>query len=178
MHKEATLSECGTYRYNLVRRWGDGPALLWVMLNPSTADAEVDDPTIRRCIGFARGSGRNAIEVVNLYALRSPSPADLWKHPNPIGPCNDAAISAAIRRAADAGGAMVVAAWGGNAKRERAEAVMRILTDATDVYALGQDKDGRPTPGHPLYIPGSRPLSILAARGSMVAGDAFEPPPP
>src|SRR5689334_20041621 len=72
--KSAVLSPCGLYRYRLTRRWGDGPALLFVMLNPSTADATEDDPTIRRCTGFAKREGMPAIEVVNLFAWRATDP--------------------------------------------------------------------------------------------------------
>jgi hypothetical protein len=81
----ATLSDCGRYRYRLWRRWADGPTVLFVMLNPSTADADVDDPTIRRCIGFARSWGAGALEVVNLYAWRATQPAELKAAVGPVG---------------------------------------------------------------------------------------------
>jgi len=72
----AEISDCQRYRYALWRRWADGPAVLFVMLNPSTADARSDDPTIRRCIGFARSWDYAAVLVANLFALRTPTPAD------------------------------------------------------------------------------------------------------
>src|SRR5689334_16488446 len=77
VRKAASISECGRYRYSLHRWWGAGERLYFVMLNPSTADAEVDDPTIRRCMGFARTLGFDGIGVVNLYAFRATKPADL-----------------------------------------------------------------------------------------------------
>ena len=78
----AVLSECGLYRYRLDRRWADGPTCGFIMLNPSTADAEVDDPTIRRCIGFAKREACGALIVVNIYPLRATKPADLWAKGN------------------------------------------------------------------------------------------------
>jgi len=86
----AIVSDDGLYRYRLWRRWdAECPTMVWIMLNPSTADAEVDDPTIRRCIGFARREHCGGIEVVNLYALRATNPA---AHPTPEGPENAKAI--------------------------------------------------------------------------------------
>src|SRR5688500_18287560 len=91
MIKKATLSACGRYRYHLERRWATH-VLPIVMLNPSTADAEIDDPTIRRCMGFAKRDGYGGIAVCNLYALRSPSPDDLWRADDPYGPDNGEAL--------------------------------------------------------------------------------------
>ena len=74
--KSATLSECGLYRYDLWRTWATGPHVTFVMCNPSTADAEIDDPTIRRCIGFAQEWGFAGLVVVNLYAYRATEVSD------------------------------------------------------------------------------------------------------
>lgn len=103
----ALISECGLYRYRLWRRWGIGPHATWIMLNPSTADADLDDPTIRRCIGFARAWGFSAIEVVNLFALRATNPRELGRSADPIGPDNDRHLSEAGRAAE-----LRIAAWG------------------------------------------------------------------
>ena len=75
---EAVISQDERHRYSLTRRWGYGPAVCcWIMLNPSTADATTDDPTIRRCLRFTQGWGYDALTVVNLYAWRATDPADL-----------------------------------------------------------------------------------------------------
>ena len=79
MKRSAEISECGKYRWWLRRRWADGPVVCFVMLNPSTADAEQDDPTIRRCIGFAQAWGCGALEVRNLFPFRATNPADMLK---------------------------------------------------------------------------------------------------
>lgn len=144
----AAISNCGTYRYTLTRTWDSSRrSALWVMLNPSTADAHVDDPTIRKCIGFARLWGYGAIEVVNLFAMRATDPKELDGPTDPLGPSNDGAIAVATARAG-----MIVAAWGANAyARCRAKAVLKQLHRAGDVYALRVNKDG--SPQHPLYVP-------------------------
>ena len=76
--KSAKLSDCGTYRYELRRWWGTGAPVAWLMLNPSTADAKQDDPTLRRIIGFSYRWGYGGLIVVNLYPFRASKPADLW----------------------------------------------------------------------------------------------------
>ncbi len=98
MNRSAFLSECGVYRYELTRTWGDGDRLLWIMLNPSTADADLDDPTIRRVIGFSRGFGYSGAIVANLFALRSTDPKALRTHPDPVGPANNAMLAQLARR--------------------------------------------------------------------------------
>lgn len=105
----AKISDCGQYRYTLTR--GDAPRLCFVMLNPSTADATLDDPTIRRCLGYAKREGCAGLEVLNLYALRATNPADLWKHHDPVGPDNDRELYWAASRYM-----RMVAAWGGKCK--------------------------------------------------------------
>jgi len=86
----AVISPCGEYRYRLWRRWNDlQPVMVWVMLNPSTADASQDDPTIRRCIGFAKREGFGSIDVLNVFALRATNPDALLSHRDPFGPDNE-----------------------------------------------------------------------------------------
>lgn len=84
----AVISDDGRYRYRLWRTWApELPRMAWIMLNPSTADAEVDDPTIRRCVGFAKREGCGGIEVVNLYAYRSTDPSVLGTVDEKHGDC-------------------------------------------------------------------------------------------
>lgn len=151
----AVFSPCGEYRY-LLERGGDlassrGPAV-FVMLNPSTADASSDDPTIRRCQNFARAWGRRGIIVVNLYALRSTDPRNLWNDPDPVGPDNDAWLAKVAGQRGE-----VVCAWGAHAKPERVQRVVDLLTDVeARMLCLGTTKDGAPR--HPLYVRGDQPL--------------------
>lgn len=156
----AIISECGAYRYRLHRRWlgGEGFAL-FVMLNPSTADASADDPTIRRCIDFAKRWGRCGIIVINLFAYRATSPANLVKAVDPVGPENDNIIlSTAVRFRNWPSHLQVVFAWGAHAKTaERATAVHKIFEHyGLAPMCLGTTKAGHPR--HPLYVPSSTPL--------------------
>jgi hypothetical protein len=117
----AELSPCRRYRYRLWRRWSDGPVVNFVMLNPSTADAEQDDPTVRRCVGFAKSWGAGGLVVTNLYALRSTDPKALWTADDPVGPEN------AFHLGSGALGAdTVVCAWGAEGARNgRGNEVLR-----------------------------------------------------
>lgn len=143
---DAVLSEDGIYRYRLSRTWDvEKPTLAWVMLNPSTADASEDDPTIRRCIGYAEDWGFGGIVVGNLFALRATGPSELADHPEPVGPENGRNLRE-ICEAAET----VVAAWGANGDLDgRAMEVARTL-DA-DLHCLDVTKAGHPV--HPLYQP-------------------------
>jgi hypothetical protein len=124
------------------------------MLNPSTADAHHDDPTVRRCVGFSRREGCTGLVIVNLYSWRSPNPRDVWDALeagwDPWGPHHDRAVSAVIR-AADG---PVIAAWGAN--RAAPIGVDRFPAPAAGWWCLGTTKDG--SPRHPLYVRGSAPL--------------------
>lgn len=151
----AIISACGTYRYQLSREPHDlyatcGPAL-FIMLNPSTADAALDDPTIRRCRGFAKAWDCAGIVVANLYALRATNPNDLLVHADPVGPDNDMHLAAMIREHET-----VVCAWGANAKPERVALVSKMFHRLSRPMCLGTTKDGAPR--HPLYIRADQPL--------------------
>jgi hypothetical protein len=140
----AVFNEARTHRYLLERRWREGEPLTWLMLNPSTAGAFADDPTIRRCIRFAQRDGYAGIKVVNLFALRATSPRELRKHPGPVGLCNDRMLREATR------GAAVVAAWGahrGAGDRGRVIAA-RLARTGLVLVCLGATKAGHPV--HPL----------------------------
>lgn len=144
----ADISECGRYRYALGRHLGmlGGGRLVFVMLNPSTADAEHDDPTLRRCIGFAKAWGYGELVVCNLFALRATDPAGLRTAEDPIGPDNDVAIAHWTQRAQ-----RVVCAWGTlGALQGRDATVLAALRATRPVYALGFTRDGHPR--HPLYV--------------------------
>lgn len=146
-------NEC--HRYLLTRTWDSGyGTMLFVMLNPSTADANMDDPTIRRCMGFARREHFGGIEVVNLYAYRATDPRELNRASNVVGRENDQYILEAVERAG-----MVVAAWGGNVgpHSARVDAVRAILCD--EVWAFGFTKSKRPR--HPLMLAKNTPLERL-----------------
>lgn len=149
MERGAVFDRTGRYRYALTRRWAaEGPPVLFVLLNPSTADAERDDPTIRRCIGFARDWGHGAVEVANLFAWRATRPADLRRAPAPVGPRNDRHLLAAAGRAA-----RIVLAWGVHgALHGRDAAVLALLRrEGHALECLGVTGGGQPR--HVLYLP-------------------------
>lgn len=139
----------GEYRYRLWRSWAPARGrCVFVMLNPSTADASQDDATIRRCVDFVTRWDFGCLDVVNLYALRSTDPKSLRSHADPIGPRGDIAIEDAVQ-----GARRVVAAWGTNATAARHRSVLAALRRTVpDVLVhLGLTKAGFPR--HPLYLP-------------------------
>lgn len=155
----ATLSPCRRYRYRLWREWGD-PAqrVAFVMLNPSTADEQEDDATIRRCIDFAKRWGAGALDVVNLFAWRSTDPADLlMRSEDIVGEDNNAHILLVGSKAT-----RVVMAWG---QHERLGALLpmralevegllrAVITSPRELGTLGRNKNGKGQPKHPLYLP-------------------------
>lgn len=154
----AVFSPCGNYRYLLTRktkcplRWVRNA--LFIMLNPSTADATNDDPTIRRCIGFAEREGCTDLTVVNLFAFRATNPKDLLKCSDPVGPLNDHFLAEQIEKHRTG---IIVAAWGSHPlAKERAEEVAGSLGP---FVCLGKTKNG--SPKHPLYLKGDSPLINL-----------------
>lgn len=150
----AVFSEGRAYRYRLTRTWGtSGTHVTWIMLNPSTADAMQDDPTIRRCTGFTKAWGFDGLIVVNLFAWRATDPRELTGCADPVGPDNDRFIREAIHP-----WSVVVGAWGAHGHlRDRGEQVTRDLAaDGIELGCLGATKLGQPR--HPLYVPASAPL--------------------
>jgi hypothetical protein len=127
--------------------------MAFLMLNPNAADAAVDDPTIRRCIGFARREGAGGIAVLNLYALRSPKPSGLLDHPDPEGPFNERSWGDALDD--DRIGA-VVAAWGAFAPRRLPASHALDAHRSERWLCLGVTADG--SPRHPLYARADTPL--------------------
>lgn len=153
-HKDALLSDCGLYRYRLTRSWGNGPRALFIMLNPSTADASIDDRTIGRCNSFAREAGCDGIEVVNLFGFRATKPSDLPLADDPVGPGNDECLFTSVRAASGP----VIAAWGSNSfARPRAALVLAELAKFDlEIMCLRKTQSGAPY--HPLYVKGGTQL--------------------
>ncbi len=147
----AILSPCTKYRYLLSREWEqtEKGTCLFVMLNPSTADASQDDATIRRCVFFASKFGCNRLEVVNLFAYRATNPKDLpVSRREARGPENVKHIEEAVRRAST-----IIIAWGAHDTRGEHESVLWVLrsTSRRSVWCLGLTKEGAPR--HPCRLP-------------------------
>jgi hypothetical protein len=140
----ADISPCGRYRYSLTRVWNfDLPTVVFIGLNPSKADATADDPTIRRCMGFARDWRFGGLIVVNLFAYRATDPRILKQVDDPIGSRNDEVIQGFCEAAP-----RIVAAWGTHGSlADRADQVLRFLRRPS---CLGVTKSG--SPRHPLYL--------------------------
>lgn len=164
MNRAAVISPCGRYRYVLERQWrAAAPAMTIVMLNPSTADANTDDPTISRCIGFALREAFGGIRVLNLFALRATDPRELMNADDPVGPDNDDHLRRWIGNAR-----RVVAAWGRcdqQLRRDRVAEVLALLPD-TRWLCFDTTKDGHPR--HPLYLPSDEPLRPFPAKAGVV----------
>lgn len=168
----ATLSPDGLYRYQLSRELSPiepKNTLVWIMLNPSTADATVDDPTIRKCIGFTQrfpDSVKTRFEVVNLYALRATDPRAVKQAIQQrgveyaVGPDNDQHIATVTE------GRSVVLAWGATELPGMADRIKRVreVLDARKqlglVYSLGTAKNGQPR--HPLMLGYNTPFELYA----------------
>ena len=151
--RTAVISPCGNYRYLLTRIWDERlPLLVFIMLNPSVADAEIDDPTIRRCMWFAKREGYGGIVVANLYAFRATSPRDLFKAKSPFGPDNEATL-----RDIATAYPKIVCAWGSHGAAMATASINGLLRHGgAQLVCLGRTKDGHPR--HPLYVPGNQPL--------------------
>lgn len=146
METGACFDPTGAYRYSLWRIWR--PAALriaFVMLNPSTADAAANDPTIRRCLSFAQTWGYGALEVVNLFGLRASQPQLLRQTDDPVGADCDRYVQAAIS-CADA----VIVAWGNWGQLQGRDQTVLNWIDPQKRYCLGVNRSGQPR--HPLYL--------------------------
>jgi hypothetical protein len=159
LERDAVISDCGKYRYLLRRTWDHAkPRVLFVMLNPSTADAEIDDATIRSCIRLSKANGYGSFEVVNLYGLRATDPDELAKAGDPVGPNNDCHIEAAILRCD-----LAICAWGAYpGAANRSGSVRGLLRSRRPaIFCFGTTKSGAPK--HPLYIRTDAPLQTYGA---------------
>jgi hypothetical protein len=171
---DALLSPCGTYRYTLGRELSTLPEIrltptftlrgehkpcLFIMLNPSTADASLDDPTIRRCMGFALREGCTFLTVVNLFAYRATEPKDLVGEyqmgTDIVGPENLTHVSRELRRHNPNLGHLIIAAWGAHPYAEMAHEIRAKVRNA-GALCLGTTKGGEPR--HPLYLKSDAPL--------------------
>lgn len=162
--KAAVISPCGLYRYRLTRHWdGSKRALPFIMLNPSTADAEIDDPTIRRCMSFARRAELGGIIVVNLFAFRATKPETLKYTADPVGPENDAYLRE-IAIVSGRNSTPVVCAWGAVGWTRAPDLVRAMLREDANLVCLGQTKDGHPR--HPLYVRGDQPFVKYGLRNA------------
>ena len=166
----ARFSPCGHYRWWLRRCWRpEAPELVFVGLNPSRADAERDDPTLRRLLGFAHRWGHGSLTVVNLFARVSPSPAVLRRCADPIGATNDDWIHQAVSAAS--AGQVVWLGWcnGGGWRDRQAEVLDLLLASGAQgrLMSLGLTASGHPR--HPLYARADAPLSPFVLTWSQPA---------
>lgn len=144
-YASAVLSECRTWRYALTREWGAGDTLNIIGLNPSTADESRDDPTIRRCVGYAQRWAFGRLVMTNLFAFRSTDPEALKAADDPVGPENDTYLVSEAQKAG-----YVLCAWGAHGGlRSRSWTVKRLLR-GLPLYVFGFTADGEPL--HPLYL--------------------------
>lgn len=144
----AIFSTCRTWRYRLHRIWHpDKPIAVFIGLNPSTADERRNDPTVTRCVNYARYWGYGGLVLLNIFAYRATNPRDLKAAPSPVGELNDLHILESVSRAA-----LVVAAWGAHGDfMGRGKQVQKLLFQAgVRVYCLGKTNAGHPR--HPLYL--------------------------
>lgn len=156
MANGAIFSACRTFRYSLWRIWDDQRGYaLFIGLNPSTADEKQDDPTIRRCIGFAKKWGCGGVYMVNLFAFRATNPKDMRLAEDPIGPDNNKYLSDHIKH-----NGPNVACWGtGGSFRDRGEKVIALLGKG-NLACFGLTAGGHPK--HPLYLPKTTELKKLS----------------
>lgn len=147
MIKWADISSCGQYRYSLIRQWYEHDTarfVVFILLNPSTADANRDDPTVRKCTGFARRWGYDGIKIVNLFAFRATDPVALAHAGYPVGPATDDYLQRETRSLADS----IIVGWGANGTKcaKRIHHVMNLIN--RPVRCLRVLKSGQPA--HPL----------------------------
>ena len=153
LQRTATIR--GRHRLLLTRRWDatpDAPIATWIMLNPSRADHQHDDPTIRRCINFSRAVGCGGLQVLNLFTLITPSPRDLFAHPRPNHAEADRTLHTILAAAATT---PIICAWGAHAHHPRTAPRITLIHDLAtrhnlQLQCLATTKAGHPR--HPLYL--------------------------
>lgn len=157
IHKSAVISPCGVYRYELRRLWDAArPKVAFIGLNPSTADADLDDPTLRRCTAFARSWGYGELIMLNLFAFRATKPAELFRADDPFGPDIDDYLCRGLSVSS-----LVVACWGNHGVFRGAAESIRLHAG---LHCLRLTQSGQPA--HPLYLPGNlKPLPLTSPAG-------------
>lgn len=171
IERAAALSDCGRFRWSLSRSWDfTGKWLGWVMLNPSTADASIDDPTIRRCIAFSRSWGYGAMTVMNLFPFRATHPLELFEAASLFG--SHPQIVDQLMRELPYVCRDVVCAWGvmGDHLDRDIRVSQLLIEGGANLFCLGLSKSGHPV--HPLYQPGSATLKPFRVRDHAKAGSA------
>lgn len=144
--RTAVFSDDGTFRYALEWRAEGTEKVLWLMLNPSTADHTSDDRTSSRVSSFSNMLNAGVVRIVNLYAFVNSDVRVLQNNRHPVGPANDQVIEIMVRWAD-----VIVVAWGNLAQRERVLSVWELIKDHDKIISLGRNKTGNPP--HPLYLP-------------------------
>ncbi len=151
----AYFDASGAYRYWLWRTWQPtAPTVAFIMLNPSTADAEQDDATIRRCCGFARAWGCGRLLVANLFAYRATQPRDLRAAAEPVGSDNDRYLQQAVAEAD-----FTIVAWGNAGRWQGRDRAAIALLGTAPLYCLGRTQQG--CPYHPLYRPQTTTIQVF-----------------
>lgn len=151
------FSPCRKYRYRLQKRWDDElPSINFIMLNPSTADEIVSDPTVTRCENRAREWGYGGLIVTNIFAFRATDPKDMKAQDDPVGPENNGHIFHAALQSAD-----IVCGWGthGSYLGRDKHVIQLLQRHGIRPMSLGVTKDGHPR--HPLYVPYSQGLVLF-----------------
>lgn len=144
MRMSATLSPCGRYRYTLSRVWNDSlPKVMFIGLNPSTADDKEDDPTIAKCIRFAKNWGFGSLTMMNLFAFRATDPDVMKAAEDPVGSANDDVLLSVAFNAD-----LIVAAWGVHGTHLGRSAEVKAMFP--ELHYIKLTKAGHP--GHPLYL--------------------------
>jgi hypothetical protein len=164
-NRKTVFSPCRTWRYTLWRGWGglfdDGRYVQFIGLNPSTADERQDDPTIRRCMEYARSWGYDSMCMTNLFGFRATDPKVMKRHAEPVGADNDKLLVEVASSAS-----LVIAAWGAHGvHQDRADRVLKLMP--AKVHCLAVTKGGHP--GHPLYLRKDlKPIEINEARNASI----------
>lgn len=148
MVSTAIFSSCKKYRYTLTRIWDSKkPLVMFIGLNPSTADEIRNDPTVARCINFAQAWGYGGMIMTNIFAYRSTNPYAMMSQEDPVGLENDAYLVDSSRQAS-----LIMAVWGIHGSlSDRGKQVVKLMKAAgCELHHLGMTKEGYPK--HPLYL--------------------------